>query len=99
MKSLAASLVLAVTLTGLGSLHAPDAAAQRYRIDPARSGTYVPSLFSEDKEIDCTLSRGVTRLCLSVPDRLAKPRRRIRALKRAGRIEGRRVGRHRTRRD
>ena len=51
-----------------------DASAQRK--DRFRSGTYVKSLFSDDKEIDCSLARGVSRFCIGTN---ARPRERLRS--------------------
>lgn len=103
MKLFVSALALGVTISA-APVAVTDADAQRYRTDRARAGTYVFSLFSEDKEIDCTIPRGVSRLCLGVPDRLARPRRRIEAVRRdrARRARQARRGyipRHRTRRD
>ena len=91
MKALAALVALGVALAAAPVL-APDAAAQRK--DRARAGVYVPSLFSEDKEIDCSIPRGVTRFCLgtnaSPRDRVRTKRQRARALRAQRRAAARR---------
>ena len=98
MKFIATALVLGTVLAA-APLAAPDASAQR--TDRFRTGVYVPSLFSEDKEIDCSLSRGVTRFCLGVNarprDRVRTKRQRARAL-RAARIAKERRARRAARR-
>ena len=73
MKPLNLALAAAVALGGI-SFAATDASAQ-FRKDRARSGVYVKSLFSEDKEIDCSLARGVSRFCIGLR---ASPRQRLR---------------------
>ena len=86
MKILATALALGMTLAA-APLAAPNAAAQRH--DRFRAGVYVPSLFSEDKEVDCSIPRGATRFCVglnaSPRDRVRTKRQRARAL-RAARI-------------
>ena len=94
MKILATALALGVTLAA-GATFAPDASAQRK--DRARSGVYVPSLFSVDKELDCSIPRGVTRFCLGVNarprDRVRTKRQRARALRAQRRAAARRAAR------
>ena len=68
-----AAIVGAMTL-------APVDASAGWRKDRNQTGTYVKSLFSADKEVDCSISRGHSRFCLSAPRIHRKPRVRIKVI-------------------
>lgn len=74
MKPLNIALAAAVALGGMTFIAVDDASAQRVRADSAQSGVRVRSLFSADREIDCSLARGVSRFCVGLR---ASPRQRL----------------------
>ena len=74
MKPFNLALAAAVALSGI-SFTVSEAEAQRVRNDSARTGVLVKSLFSDDKEIDCSLARGVSRFCVGLR---ASPRQKLR---------------------